>query len=179
MAVPTAASAILGVPAAWDYQFATGSASGTINPGDWLAYSGQGVVATNAGHTAYWRASGAGVAMQANPLIDMAGRSISNTALLFARAGVFRFTAAFSGAIPLGNGAYPVSTGSAVGAPTGLTGVGATWQTGVKLAISGVGSAGSGVGGSGVGYVVGYSNSANAGTGELDILIMPTRPDYF
>ena len=175
----TGASAVQGVPAVTDYQFRTGSASGVINVGDWLAYSGQGVLATNAGDKAYWRASGAGIAMQANPIYDQAGRSISNTALLYATMGIFRVTGAASGAITLGNGVYPVSTGSAVGAPTGLTGVGATWQTGVKLAISGVGSAGSGVGGSGVATIVGLGNLSNAGTGEWDILLMPPRPDYF
>jgi hypothetical protein len=149
--------------------------SGTVNVGDWLAYSGQSVVATNAGHTAYWKASGVGIALEANPTFDSHGRSVQNTALLFQREGVVRVSAAFSGQPAYGVGLYPVSTGSGVAAPTGLTGVGSTWQTGIKLFMSGA----TGAGGSGVAQVVEWFAAGNGGTGQVDALLLPPRPDYF
>ena len=149
------------VPAQYDGLIRTASASGTINVNDYLAYSGNAVFATNAGHTAYWKASAAGIALESNPQYDAHGRIV---------------TAAFSGIPALGIGAYPVSTGSGVAGTTGLTGVGATWQTGVKLTTSGA----TGAGGSGVGIVIGWDQTnAVAGTGQLDILLPPVRADYF
>lgn len=149
----------------------------TVNVGDWLAYSGTSIFPTYAGHasTAYWKASGAGYAIESNPIYDAAGRAVQNTALRFVREGVIRATAAFSGVPSYGLGAYPVATGSAVAAPTGQTGVGATWQTGVKLPVSG----GTGAGGSGIATVVGHRINGNGGTAELDLLLLPPRPDYY
>lgn len=169
------ATAQYATPRTFDIEVGKAQGTGNINVGDWLAYSGQFVVATNAGHTAYWKASGAGIALESNPVYDPAGRAIPNTALLFGRQGVFRVSAASSGQYNLGLGMYPVSTGSGVNAPTGNTGVGATWQTGAKLLMSGA----TGAGGSGVVQVVEWFNVGNAGTGQVDVLLTPPRPDYY
>jgi len=171
----TGISAVLDVPAIHDVAIGTASATGTINVGDWLAYSGQYVVPTNAGQTAYWKASGAGVAIESNPVYDPAGRSVQNSGLRFVRMGVLRVSANFSGQPALGVGVYPDATGSGVAAPTGQTGRAATWQTSVKLSNSGA----TGAGGSGVAQVVGWRGAGNGGTGQLDVLLLPPRPDYY
>jgi hypothetical protein len=172
-------SGVLGVfstPVEFDITIATGSASGVINVGDWLVYSGQAVIPAYVGSPASWKASGAGVALEANSAIDWAGRAVANTALRFVRQGIIRVTGAASGYVTLGQGAYPASTGSAVGQTTGTTGVGATWQTGVKQSVSG----GTGAGGSGVAMVVGVDmTKAVAGTAQWDLLLLPPRPDYY
>lgn len=173
----TAPQAAFDTPELFNVNIGTGiPISGTVvNVGDWLAYSGSAVFATNAGHSAFWKASGAGVAMESNPTYDWGGRPVQNTALRFVREGVLRVTGAFSGAPALGQGLYPVSTGSGVASQTGLSGIGSTWQTGIKLSVSG----GTGVGGSGVGLLIGYRANGNGGTGELDVLIAPPRPDFY
>lgn len=172
-------SGILGVaatPAEYDISIGTGSASGIINVGDWLVYSGQAVIPAYVGAPASWKASAAGVALEANSAYDWAGRAVAATALRFVRQGIIRVSGAASGAITLGQGAYPASTGSAVNGTTGITGVGATWQTGVKLPVSG----GTGAGGSGVAMVIGLDfTKANAGTAQWDLLLLPPRPDYY
>jgi len=147
-------SGVLGIaatPSMYEINIGTGSALGTINVGDYVAYSGQFVFATNAGHSAYWKQSGAGVALENSSAYDAAGRLVANTGLRFVRQGVIRVSGAASGIIALGQGCYPISTGSAVAGVTGLTGVGATWQTGVKLYTSGA----TAVGGSGIATVIG------------------------
>lgn len=172
----TANNAIPNVPVSYQTEIGVASASGIVNVGDWLAFSGQAVFATNAGHTAFWKASGAGVALEASPLYDWAGRAIGNSALRYLRQGVIRASAAFSGLSPLGAGVYPSTTGSAVGNPTGGTGQGARWQTGAKLPYSGA----TGAGGSGVGFIVAASvANAVAGTGEIEIVIPLNRGDFF
>ena len=172
----TAQNALPNLPVAYQIELGVGFASGTINPGDWLAYSGTAVFATNAGHTAYWKASGIGVALEANPLYDWAGRTAQNTAIRILRQGVLRVTAEFSGIPAYGLGVYPVATGSGVGGVTGVTGRAARWQTGQKQTVSG----GTGVGGSGVAIVVGHSQvGAVAGTGQIDIMFVAARPDYY
>src|SRR4051812_568610 len=121
----TAISGVPGIPFKSDASILTASATGTINPMDWLAYSGQFVIAQFSGAnpgTAYWKASGAGVALESNPMIDIAGRSVQNSGLKYATEGIFRVSAAFSGVPTLGLGVYPVATGSAVGGTTGVTG---------------------------------------------------------
>lgn len=173
----TALSGVAGVPYRSDVSILTASATGTINPGDWLAYSGQFVISQFSGGapgTAYWKASGAGIALESNPMIDIAGRNVLNSAMKYATEGMFRVSAAFSGEPTLGLGAYPVSTGSAVGAPTGLTGVGATWQTAQPVIASGA-TAGRAAP---VATVVGSYNFANGGTGQLDIVLRGLQPDY-
>lgn len=168
-------SANAGLPVTLEHRFFTVTPTGTVNEGDWLAWSGTVAFATNAGHSAYWKASGIGIALEPNPVYDAAGRSIQNTALLVGAAGVYRVSAAFSGNPARGVGVYPVSTGSGVNAPTGLTGVGATWQTGAKLSFSGA----TGAGGSGVATVIGWQNNGLAGTGQIDILLAPQHPGYY
>jgi hypothetical protein len=174
-----AQSGVLGInatPASFDIEIGTGSASGNISVGDYLVYSGQTIFASNAIHTAYWKQSGAGVALESNSAYDNFGRLVANTALRFVRQGIIRVSGSASGIIALGQGCYPVATGSAVNGVTGITGVGATWNTGVKLAASGA----TGVGGSGIATVVGVDmTKANAGTGQWDILLMPARPDFY
>jgi hypothetical protein len=165
-------------PALYDIEIGTGSASGNVSVGDYLAYSGQTIFATNAGHTAYWKQSGAGVALESNSAYDNFGRAVANTALRFVRQGVIRVSGAASGVIALGQGAYPVSTGSAVAGVTGQTGVGATWQTGAKLPLSLTGN--TGAGGSGIATVIGVNmTNAVAGTGQWDVLLLPIRPDFY
>lgn len=174
----TAISGVPGVPYRSDTTILTAAGTGTINVGDWLAYSGQFLISTcsaaNPAGTAYWKASGAGIALESNPMIDIAGRSVLNSGMKYLTEGMLRVTAAFSGVPGLGLGVYPVSTGSAVGGVTGLTGVGATWQTAQPVLASGA-TAGRAAP---VATIVGASNFSNAGTGELDILIRPLQPDY-
>lgn len=173
------ASAIAGVPALptrFDISIITASAFGKINQGDWLAYSGQYVVPTNSGHTAYWKTSGAGVALESNPTYDSFGNVVTATAMKVLTMGEIRVSASFSGQPTLGLGVYPDATGSAVGGVTGLTGVGATWNTAqVRFgsALSGTANAQQAP----VGTVVGSTHFANAGTGELVVRIMPLAPD--
>jgi hypothetical protein len=175
-------SAIKGVPATpyrSEIRFAAASGTGNINPGDWLCYSGQYVIAQfsgNAPGTAYWKSSGAGVAIQANPIYDQAGRVIQNSALQFMVEGIAVVSAAFSGEPGLGLSVYPVSTGSGVAAPTGASGVSSTWQTAqVRFgsALSGTASPQQ----PGVGTVVGSQNFSNAGTGELIVRFVALSPD--
>lgn len=173
----TALSGVPGMPFRENTTILTASATGTVNVGDWLCYSGQFVIAQFSGAapgTAYWKASGAGVALESNPMIDWRGRSVLNSGMKYLREGMLRVSAAFSGEPTLGLGAYPVSTGSAVGGVTGLTGVGATWQTGAPVLASGA-TAGRAAP---VATVVGSLNFSNAGTGQLDIVLMPLQPDY-
>jgi hypothetical protein len=173
----TALSGVAGVPYRFDTTILTASGTGTINAGDWLAYSGQFVISQFSGAapgTAYWKASGAGIALESNPMIDWAGRSVLNSGIKYMPEGMFRVSAAFSGQPALGVGAYPVSTGSAVGGVTGLTGVGSTWQTADVVIASGA-TAGRAAP---VATVVGSLNFSNAGTGQLDIVLARLQPDY-
>lgn len=173
----TAISGVPGVPYRSDVTILTASATGTINVGDWLCYSGQFVIAQYSGAapgTAYWKASGAGVALESNPMIDIAGRNVLNSAMKYLTEGMLRVSAAFSGEPGLGLGVYPVSTGSGVNAATGLTGVGATWQTAQPVVASGA-TAGRAAP---VATVVGSLNFSNGGTGQLDIVLRGLQPDY-
>lgn len=172
----TALSAAPSIPNSENTKFSQASATGNISPGDWLVYSGQHVFASNSGHTAYWKTSGAGIATDANPTYDQAGRSVVNSALLYASDITFWASAAFSGQPTLGIGAYPVSTGSAVGAVTGLTGVASTWQTAqVRFgsALSGTANGQQAP----VATVIGSRNFSNAGTGELLLRVTHPAPD--
>ena len=85
-------------------------------------------------------------------------------------------SANFSGVPTLGLGAYPDATGSGVAAATGLTGLGATWQTAQVVnnsALSGTANAQQPA----VATVIGSTNFANAGTGELVLYLSPLAPD--
>ena len=132
----TGISAVAGLPYRPEANIITGTPVGTVNPGDWLAFSGQSVVPSYSGGTAYWKASGAGVALESSPVYDQAGRTAINTGLLIARRGMFRVSGAQSGSPTLGLGAFPFSTGSGVAAPIGATGLGATWSAVAGVTIS-------------------------------------------
>ena len=172
----TPVSAVPALPYRTELTFLSHSATGTINPGDWLVYTGQYVMPTNSGHTAYWKTSGAGVAIESNPMIDQAGRSVVNSALLLLVEGTFWASANFSGQPANGVGAYPDATGSGVAGTTGLTGVGATWQTGQVVnhsALSGTATPQAAP----VATVIGSRNFSNAGTGEIHVRLMALAPD--
>lgn len=125
----TALNALSAIPVS-DDTYITGHAINTtpINPGDWCVFSGTGVIACSSA-LSYWKNSGAGVAMTRNPAIDQFGNSVVNSGVIIATHGVFRVSAAFSGQPLLGLVACPDTTGSGVNSPTGLTGLGATWNT--------------------------------------------------
>ena len=172
----TPASAVADVPFKSDISLCTAQYTGTISVGDWLAYTGQFVVATNSGQTGYWKTSGAGIALESNPVYDRYGNSVQNTGGKILVEGVLRVSASYSGVTPLGLGAYPDATGSAVGGVTGLTGLGATWNTAQVVnhsALSGTAT----VQAAPVATVIGATNFSNAGTGELDIRLMALAPD--
>lgn len=176
MAAPTIPSAVPNIPSQDDIRYAQASATGTINPGDWLLYTGQFVMATNSGHSASWKTSGAGVAIDSNPVYDQFGNSVLNSAMRILVEGTLWVTGAASGVQPLGRGVYPVSTGSGVGAPTGKTGVGATWQTAQVVwgsALSGTASPQAAP----VATLIGGRNFSNGGTGEWLIRLMALAPD--
>jgi hypothetical protein len=175
----TAKDAVAGLPYKTDVSIITASATGVINPGDWLMYSGQYVwpsyTALHAS-SGYFKSSGIGVALESNPVYDQYGNSVQNSALKVLVQGIIRVSASFSGKPALGLAAYPDASGSAVGYPTGMTGVGATWNTAEPLtnsAMSGTANAQH----PGVATVIGIANHANAGTGELILLLTPPRPD--
>lgn len=169
-------NAIYGLPAKADFSITTASASGQINVGDWVAYSGQYAYATNSGHSASWKTSGAGVALESNPQYDAYGRIVTASAMKILVQGVIVVSASFSGQPTLGLGAYSDATGSGVAAPTGLTGVGATWNTAQVIngsAYSGTANAQRAP----VATVIGSQNFSNAGTGELILRLMALPAD--
>lgn len=168
--------AVASMPQKVDISIATASASGQINVGDWLAYSGQFVFATNSGHTAFWKTSGAGVALESNPMYDSWSNIVTASALKILTEGILYVSADFSGQATLGLGVFPDATGSGIAAPTGATGVGATWQTAQVLngsAYSGTANAQRAP----VATLIGSQNFANAGTGEMVIRLVQLPPD--
>ena len=172
----SAKSAVENVPVQYDITFATASATGTVNVGDWLAYSGQHVIPTNSGDEDYWKTSGAGVALEANPRYDRFGNTAENSGMMILVEGLLKVSANFSGQPALGLGAYPDATGSGVAAPTGETGVGATWQTAqvqTNSALSGTANGQQAA----VATVIGSDNFSNAGTGEMWLRLMALPPD--
>ncbi len=171
----TATTAQHDLPFYTDISYTTASATGTINPGDWLAYSGQYVFPTNSGHSAYWKTSGAGVAVDSNPVYTQAGRTAINSGMLILVEGVLHVSASFSGVPALGLGAYPDATGSGVAAPTGATGVGATWNTAEVLHGSALSGTANGQQPA-VATVIGHTNHSNQ-TGELFVRVMALAPD--
>jgi hypothetical protein len=144
-----------------------------VNPGDWVSFSGQYGIATHDG-VAYFKASGVGVALDRNPAYDWAGNQVVNSALLVATRGIFQVSANFSGVPNLGVLAFPDMTGSAVNAPSGVTGLGAIWNTGVPVSVSGA-TAAAPV--KGVAQVIG-SNGPYP-TGQLSIRVFPRNADYY
>lgn len=173
----TALSINSGIPVS-DGQYVAANASGTaleVNPGDYVSYSGQYIIATNTG-VASWKASGLGIAVDRNPKYDEYGNLIVNTALIVARRGVFRVSAHFSGLPLYGTLVAPFTTGSGVNAPTGVTGVGSRWSAVNPVLVSG----GTGAAPSlGVAQIIGWYNSGPAGTGQLDIVLWDRNADYY
>lgn len=173
----SATNAISGIPTHEDI-FLTVDASGTaleINPGDFVSYSGQHAIASHDG-IAFYKASGIGIALERNPAFDWAGRQVVNSALLVCTEGQYRVSANFSGQVALGVLAFPDFTGSAVNAPSGVTGLGAVWNTALPVSVSG-GTAAAPV--DGVAVVIRWFNSGPAGTGQMDIRQFNRNADYF
>lgn len=175
----TASNATTNIPNTPDDTYVYGNANTTanvINPGDWVVWSGSGVAAAEDAQ-AYYKVSGAGVALDRNPVLDRAGRTVVNSGLVIQTRGLFLVSASFSGRPLLGVHAYPVTTGSGVNASTGVTGVHATWNTAVPIQISANPTAGSP---SGVAQVIAsYPASGLAGTGQLLIRLMPPGPAWY
>lgn len=175
----TANPAVFNTPMVSDDMYVTGNANATtniINPGDWVILSGSGIAAAEDAQ-AYFKVSGLGIALDRNPAYDNAGRSVVNSGLIVATRGIFRVSAAFSGEVLNGVHAYPATTGSAVNAPTGLTGLAATWLTGVPRQIS---ANPTGAPALGVAQVIAsYPELGVAGTGQMDILLRSHLADYY
>lgn len=168
----------LAVPYA-DDMYVTGNANATtnvINPGDWVVLSGSGIAAAEDAQ-AWMKSSGLGIALDRNPAKDWAGRDVVNSSLIVATRGQFRVSASFSGKVLNGVLAFPVTTGSAVNASTGLTGVASTWVTAIPRQISAnpTGVVSSGV----VQVLASYPELGPAGTGQMDVLLRSNLPDYF
>lgn len=174
----TASNAVSALPVS-DDTFVFGNANSTtniINPGDWVVLSGSGIAAAEDAQ-AWMKPSGLGIALDRNPAKDWAGRDVVNSALMVCTHGIFRVSAAFSGQVLNGVLAYPATTGSAVGAPTGLSGVAATWQTAAPRQIS---ANPTGVPSLGVAQVLAsYPTLGLAGTGQMDILLRSHLADYY
>jgi len=173
----TGISATYALPYKADISIITAQATGTINAGDWVFYSGHRVLAGYAGlaSTAYDRASGAGVALESNPVYDQAGRTAINTGLKILVQGIMRVSGAQSGSATLGLLAYPVSTGSGLAAPTGATGLAATWTAVAPVAIS---SNPTGQIAPARAKIIGV-NMAGGQTAQLDILLAPGIWGYY
>lgn len=174
----TAQNAASALPVS-DDTFVFGNANATtniINPGDWVVLSGSGIAAAEDAQ-AWMKSSGLGIALDRNPAKDWAGRDVVNSALMVATHGIFRVSAAFSGKVLNGVHAYPATTGSAVGAPSGVTGVAATWQTAIPRQVS---ANPTGVPPLGVVQVLAsYPELGLAGTGQMDVLLRSTLPYFF
>jgi hypothetical protein len=175
----SALNGVYSTPKVADDQYVIGNANTTANaisPGDWVVLSGSGIAAAEDAQ-AWMKASGLGVAMDANPVYDNAGRCVVNSALTVATRGVFRVSAGFSGKVLNGVLAYPITTGSGVNAPSGATGVASTWQTAAPRQIS---ANPTGVVSLGLAQVLAsYPELGLAGTGQMDILLRSHLADYF
>ncbi len=173
------------MPRTDDIIYITANASGAnVNPGDYMIWSGHRAIPTamaaNLSNAAAVKASAIGVAVDANPLYDSQGNTKHNTALLIMRQGRFLASSYYnmsaSADVILGQAVFPATTGSAVNAPTGLTGVGAQWGTADKRLVSG-GTAG--VAG-GVGHIIGIRSwGTGSGKTQLEVMLDPVRPDYY
>lgn len=175
----TAPNAVSGIPAAQSNQFVIINPSGTaliINPGDYVIWSGVSYAIATGLQAAGAKASGVGIALDRNPAYDWAGRQVVNSALVVARHGIFRVSAGFSGNPLMGVVAAPSATGSGVNAPSGVTGIGALWQTAAPASVSG-GTAAAPV--MGIGQVINWYNSGPAGTGQMDVAVWDRNADYY
>ena len=174
----TAAAADYSIPAVSDDMYVVVNPSGTalvVNPGDWVSFSAQWAHATHDG-IAWFKASGAGIALDRNPAYDAAGRVVVNSALIVATRGIFVVSASFSGNAALGLGMFPDTTGSAVGGVSGITGAGSTWGTAAPVNISGATAAAPSLA---VAQLIRNKGNANAGTAQYEIRLWPPRADYY
>jgi hypothetical protein len=149
------ATAIFGNPQLYaDDQIIWGRATGVgvITKGDWVQISGGFIVGLNKDASPAYKLSGAGVALDNNPVYDPLGRAQENTALPVLTHGIIRVSggsaASLTGAPTLWNDVYPALTASGIVGATGATGIGAIWLTAAKQQISGnpTGAIASGVG---------------------------------
>lgn len=170
----TAVSAVPDLLWKSDITIVTAQGTGTINVGDYVSYSGHRVFASNSGFSAFWKASGLGVALECSPVYDQAGRTAINTGLKVLTQGIIRVSGGTSGSGTLGLGAFPIATGSGVAAPTGLTGIGALWS-GINPVIASGATAGEA---SPVAKIIGV-NMAGGQTAQFDLLLLPVRPDLY
>lgn len=173
----TAPNANQGIPV-YDDQFIALPASGTasaINPGDTVIFSGNYIIASPIGSAAV-KASAVGIALTRNPAYDWAGRQVVNSGVIVATHGMFRVSASFSGRPLLGVLAYSDATGSGVNSPSGVTGMGATWNTAAPTQIS---ANPTGAPNLAMGQVVAWYNSGLGGTGQMDVRVWPNNPSYF
>lgn len=166
-----------------DIFYATGRATGNVNIGDFLIYSGHWVIptamATNGSNAAAVKASAFGLSLGANPVYDSQGVAKQNTGLLGLRQGRYMassyYNASASGDINLGVALYPATTGSGVNAPTGLTGVGAQWATADRKPVSGTAAPAQGIA-----TLIGIrAFGTGSGKTQLEVLLAPARPDYY
>lgn len=170
----TANQAQSGIPAWVDSPYVLMPASGTasvINPGDYVVASGNYIIAATA-----LKQSGVGIALDRNPAYDWAGRQVNNSALLVGTRGYFHVSANFSGRPKLGVLAYMDATGSAVNAPSGVTGLAPVWQTANPISVSGATAAAPS---QAVAQVVAWNAAGNGGTGEMDIRLWDRNADYY
>lgn len=167
-----------GIPAYPDSMYIVGDASGTalvVNPGDWVIHSGNYLVAADDG-VAYWKASGAGIALDRNPAYDLAGRIVPNSALVVATRGIFHASASFSGRPNNGVIVFPDATGSGVNLPSGITGMGSTWGTAPPASVSGGTAANAG---KGVAQLINWSNPGPGGTGQVTFRLWDRNGDFY
>jgi hypothetical protein len=174
----TAPGAASGIPAVTNNQFIIVPVSGTahgVSPGDLVIWSGQYAIAAS-GNVAGHKASAIGIALTRSPHIDQAGVQNIQSALLVARYGVFHVRASFSGQPAMGLLAGPVTTGSGMNAPSGNSGIEATWNTATPVSVSG------GTGAApvfGYGQVIAWYNTGPAGTGNMDVVVWDRNADYY
>ena len=163
------------------WEFRAASATAKINVGDWLEYAGALVFASS-GFGPANKASGAGIALESNPQYDSYGNVVTASALKYGVAGIYRVSGASGAAAwTLGQPVWASSTGSGVAAPTGVTGIGALWAQAVKVSLNTANQAGTAAQiafATGHAIVVGFTAVAH-NSAELDILLMPARPDYY
>lgn len=171
----TAVSAVPDLLFKSDISIITAQATGTVNAGDWLSYSGHRVFASNSGFSAWWKASGAGVALESSPIYDQAGRTAINTAMKILVQGILRVSGGTSGSAQLGLPVFPIATGSGVAAPTGLTGLGAVWSAIEPIYTSGATALASQ---SPVGKIIGV-HMAGGQTAQYDVLLAPVGLDGY
>lgn len=157
-----------------------GSASGlaTATKGDYMIASAYWVLAANSGTigTPAYKTSGMGVAIEQNPFYDELGVARSQSALTILRRGIIRVTgiSGASAAFPIWTPVFPATTGSGIVGQTGATGIGAIWCTAPMQQISGNPT---GALASGVGHLL--KVIADGATGQWDVVLEPTRPDYY